>query len=295
MGFIDLIISAISVGFVYAMLALGVVIIFKATKVLNFAHGEWTAFGTYLVIDLKVNYGVPLLVAIPIVVAVGALMGVFIQRLMIAPLFGTRNFVFFAIIATISLGLFLRGMLMFIFGGEVMSLPEILPFKSIGVGGLQIPSNNALVIATATLVILTLALVFKYTRLGIALRAVAQDQHGAASLGINLQRSFAIAWAIGGSVVFLGGVCLSFIIPAGPYLPVTALKAFTVILLGGLESLPGAVVAGVLMGLVENIGGYYLDVTFNLGIKEYLLYFIAIFILIVRPYGLFGSKETIRV
>ena len=291
--FLSLLISGLVFGSIYALVALGFVLIYKATGIINFAQGEMVMFGAYLCIGLATNMGLPLLVAIPLAMVGSALLGLLLERVIMRPMIGQE--VVPIIIITIGIGFMIRAVIMFIWGVDTLPFPQLLSEEPITFVNVPIAPTYIWSIIVCAAILIVFSLMFKFTPTGIAMRATANDQQAAQSMGVSVKWVFAMAWAIGGVVAALGGVLLGNINGVNAYLSVIGLKVFPVVIVGGLDSIPGAILGGLIVGVAENLCGGYLDPIFGGGVKAVAPFVILLIILLVRPYGLFGSRQIERV
>lgn len=287
---LQLITTGIAIGGVYAVIAVGFVIIYKATKIFNFAQPELVLFGGYFAIFFVEFLPFPLAIVATLLVA--SLFGVVIERLLMRPLFGQP--LLSVIIVTLGLGYIIRGLLIGLWGGDTRTFPPYLPTGTVAIGDVQVPLVGTWAFLTA-LVMLTLLLVFfRYTRIGIAMRAVANDQLTASTVGVSLKKIFAYSWAIAAVVGAVGGIVLGNWLGVNIALASSGLKVIAAILLGGLDSIPGAILGGFLLGLMENVVGGWVDANLLYGFKDIVAYVLILLVLIVKPYGLFGTEHIER-
>jgi branched-chain amino acid transport system permease protein len=300
------------IGSLYALIALGFVLIYKASQVVNFAQGEFVMLGGYIAAVLLTGYDIPLMLALPLVLLVGAALGVLVERLMLRPLIGKPLIAI--VMATIGLAAILRG------GVATLWLPFYSPDNQRELPGISIfgfkPFDDTIVtildtpirrsdlwaVGLAILFIVAFTIFFRYTRTGIAMQAVADDQGAAQAQGISVRQVFAIAWAVAIMVAFVGGMLLG--VRQGvsvTNLSAIGLKVFPAVILGGLESLTGAIVGGILIGLLEQFTGAYLNPPLERsginagGLDGVMPFVVLIVVLMIRPYGLFGRPAIERV
>ncbi|MDD5711545.1 MAG: branched-chain amino acid ABC transporter permease [Smithellaceae bacterium] len=289
--FVQLLINGISVGFLYGLSAMGFVMIFKSSSVLNFAHGELLAMGAFLFLALVTWAQLPILPAFLITLAGCFVLGFVVERLFLRPLIGEP--LIFVIMLTVGLASMFKGILLLIFGGNLNTYPDFLPsFLGIQRGMINIPP-----VYTATLIIgltflAVFGLFFKYSSQGIYMRSVADNQKAALSLGVHVKLVFALSWAIAALVAGMSGIVLGIINGINVHdLSAIGLKVFPVVILGGLDSIGGAIIGGIIIGLLETFTGGYLSPS----LRDVVPYIVLVFILLVKPYGLFGLKEIERV
>jgi branched-chain amino acid transport system permease protein len=295
--FLQLLVQGVALGCVYALIALGFTVVLQA-GVINFAHGSFMLLGAYIVSWLAVDLKIPFVVALALGAAVIALLGVAFEQSVLRRM--ASRPVFTVIMITLGLDIILRIITSGIWGYDPRpSNGDPFGLEGFNVGDLRLNwSDIAIVITTLILLALIFAF-FKYTRYGIAMRAVATDHEAAAAIGISLPQIYAITWAIAGVVATLGGVFLA----ASPRtldttLGIVALRAFPAIILGGLGSTTGAVVGGLILGLLEVLVAGYQNTLFpwlGTGFNRVAAYVVLLIVLLVRPYGLFGQKEVERV
>jgi len=287
--FLNLTVYGLSEGAILALAALGFVLIYKATSVINFAQGEFLLIGGYTVYAAFVVFQVPLVLAALIGVVFAIIMGVLIERLVLRPLIGENAIS--VIMVTIGLAALLRAVVQLIFGTRPVSQPPLLPRTPVELFGASVPLSRILVIAVAAVVLTAFTVFFRRSRHGIAMRAVADDQQAALTMGISVRRIFALAWALAAVSALVGGVLLGDITAVSGNLATFGLLVFPVVILGGLDSVPGTIVGGIVIGLTaQYVSGYW-----DPGLAQIAPYLLLIAILMVRPYGLFGETRIERV
>jgi branched-chain amino acid transport system permease protein len=294
--FLQLLVAGIAVGALYALVALGFVIIYKATGVINFAQGALLLLGAYFALSFHETLNLPFLLAGLLAMAACAVVGVVIERLILSRMVGQP--VFAVIMITLGLTIFIEQVVTWRWGGQ-RNLADPWGLDTFTVGDVVIPVINVVRIGAAAVLLAAFFAFFRYSRLGVAMRATASDQEAALAQGISARRIFALSWAVAAAVAALAGVLLA---SGGrgldPSLGIVALVAFPAIILGGLDSPGGAVVGGAVMGVVETMTSGYSD-----RLPEFLghnfhrvtPYVVLVAILMVRPYGLFGTPEVRRV
>jgi len=289
--FLQLFINGLSLGFLYALSALGFVMIFKSSSVLNLAHGELMATGAFLFFTLFAWAKIPIVLAFALTLIGTFALGFVVERLFLRPMIGEN--LIEVIMMTLGIAIMFRGLLLFIFGGDIHAYPEFLPKNlSIQWQGIQIPAVNvaAFIIGIAFLIIF--GLFFKHSSQGIYMRSVADNQPAALSLGVHVRRIFALSWAIAFLVAGMSGIVLGIISGINVHeLSALGLKVFPVVILGGLDSIGGAIIGGLIIGLVETFTAGYISTS----LSEVVPYIVLVFILMVKPYGLFGLVEIERV
>ncbi len=292
--FLQLVINGLVVGSVYALVALGFVIIFKSTSVVNFAQGEFLLLGAYISMAVVGQYNMPFWVAVIITLLFSVVLGMLIERLILRPMIGEP--VISVIMVTLGLSSVLKAVVQGIWGTDTRPFPEIFPTTPIQIGPLPVSQGYIYSVVCVAILLLLFTLFFKYSRAGIAMRATAFSQQVAQSMGISVRRMFALAWAIAAVVSAIGGILLGGVrggVDAA--LAAIGLKVIPVVILGGLDSIIGAIVGGLIVGVLENLAGGYLDPIFGGGVKEVAPFVILVLILMVKPYGLFGKVHIDRV
>lgn len=292
--FLQLVVTGIVVGMIYALAALGFVLIYKASRVINFAQGYFVALGAFGTLAIAQTTHVPFVVAVLGSLAGSLLLGVLVERLLLRPMIGEP--VIAVIMVTIGLAAVLRGAILLFWGAGNFGFPQLLPEAPLSLGPLIVSPVHlgALVISLALLGVFVVF--FRGTTLGVAMRAVADDQQAAQSLGVSVRRIYAASWAISAMVAATAGVVVGSINGLNAdALSFIGLKVFPAVILGGLDSVPGAVVGGVTIGVLENLAGGYLDPLVGGGTKEVAPFAILVLALMLRPYGLFGTVEIERV
>jgi branched-chain amino acid transport system permease protein len=285
--------NGILIGLMYSLIALGFVLVYQATDAINFAQGEFVMIAGYAVVAAVGLYGFPLWLAVAAGLGAMIAFGFGLERVVLRPLIGRP--IVAVIMATIGLAAVLRGFGPLVWGAETRALPLPISEEPIVWGPLFIPPIQ-LVGAGVSLVFLGgFTWFFLRSRKGIAMRAVADNQQVAMAMGINVERYFALAWAMAGVVSALGGIIWGSLLGVDVHLALVGLKVFPVVILGGLDSIPGAIVGGLVVGLVENVAAGYLDPVVGGGTKDFAPYVLMILALMVRPYGIFGKAIIERV
>jgi branched-chain amino acid transport system permease protein len=294
LGFFFLLVSnGILIGLMYALIALGFVLVYKATDAVNFAQGEFVLLAGLLAAGALDVGGAPLWVAVTTGLVGMILFGFFLERVMLRRLIGRP--VIAVVMATIGLASILRGIGPATVGAGTRTIPLPIPDEPIVLGPLFIPPIQLLGGAVSLLFLSGFGWFFLKSRKGIAMRAIADSQQVAMAMGINVERYFGLAWAMTGVVSALGGIIWGNLLGVDINLSLVGLKVFPVVILGGLDSIPGAVIGGLIVGLVENITAGYVDPYVGGGTKDFAPYVLMILALMVRPYGIFGKKIIERI
>ncbi len=289
--FLQLVISGLAVGSLYALVALGFVLVYKATDVLNFAHGEAMLLGALVCYALVVS-GVPFLWAVVITCGVAMVMGLITERLVLRPMLGEPQFA--VVMVTIGLSIFLRSLAGIIFGHDNKVFPAPFSQGALNLEGLILSHAHLWAMAISGLMVILFFLFFKYSRLGLSMRGVANDQDTAMLMGISVKRVFALTWGISFAIASVAGVFLASVMVLNIGLSLVAIKAFPAVILGGLESIPGAIIGGLVIGVVETLAGGYLEQALP-GVTDVTSFVVLFLVLMIRPYGLFGKEELERV
>jgi branched-chain amino acid transport system permease protein len=292
--FLQLVINGVVTGSIYALVALGFVVIYKSTSILNFAQGEFLMLGAYVCLAIVVTHRVPLFVAFVLTLVFAALLGVLMERVILRPMIGEP--VISVIMLTLGLSSVLKAVVQGVWGTDIRPFPQIFPTAPVMVGPLPVSQGYLYSVASVALLLVLFSLFFNYSRAGIAMRATAFSQQVALSMGVSVKRIFALAWSIAAVVSAIGGVLLGSIRGSvDGALAFFGLKVIPVVILGGLDSVLGAIVGGLIMGVLENLSGGYLDPIFGGGVKEVAPFLFLVVILTVKPYGLFGKVKIERV
>jgi len=293
-GFFALLLSnGILIGLMYSLIALGFVLVYKATDAINFAQGEFVMIAGWGVAAAMALYGAPLWLAVA--AGLGGMIGFGfgLERVVLRPLIG-RSIVA-VIMATIGLAAVLRGLGPLLWGAETRALPLPIGDSPIVWGPLFIQPIQLVGAVVSLLFLAAFGWFFLKSRKGIAMRAVADNQQVAMAMGINVERYFGLAWAMAGIVSALGGIIWGSLLGVDVHLALVGLKVFPVVILGGLDSVPGAIVGGLIVGLVEAVAAGYVDPWVGGGTKDFAPYLLMIVALMVRPYGIFGKPTIERV
>jgi branched-chain amino acid transport system permease protein len=291
--FLNYLINGALIGLLYALIAMGFVVIYRASKVFNFAQGELVVFGGFLVWWMVMELGLPMWTGLPLAFAAAVAFGLLIERLFFSRLVGES--VFSMVMVTIGLLILIRGVILIAFGPQVRPFPIVFPLAPIMVGDLLIP-RSLLYGGLLTIVIgFGLSWFFNKTRAGLRMTAVAEDHQVAMSMGISVRRSVAFAWALGsvlstlGAIVYLSGKSLNLLTSE------IGMAALPVALLAGLESIGGLLLAGLLVGIVQGLAMAYLDPLVGGAVGSVLPFIIMLLVLLIRPTGMFGWKTIERV
>lgn len=291
--FIQLLVTGIVVGSIYGLVALGFVLIYRASDALNLANGEFVLIGAYICLTIMTIYEIPFVFAMLITLVFSAVLGIVVERLILRPLQNAP--VISVIMATIGLSSLLGGAVNMIWGTQPRSFPPIFPPDPIQVSGVIIAPVYLYSFIIVMVLLVIFSLFFKFSKMGIAMRAVADDQQAALSMGINVNTVYAMTWAIAAVVAAVGGVLLGNINGVSGSMATIGLTVLPVVILGGLDSILGAILGGFIIGIIQNLAGGYLDPLVGGGLKEVVPFIIIVIILMIKPYGLFGKGGIERV
>ena len=291
MQFIQLVISGIAQGCIYGLIALGFVLIYKATETVSFAQGELMMLGAFLGLAGMSMLGFPFWLAVLASILAMGLFGVLLERVVIRPILGQPAFSI--VMLTIGIGYVARGAITMIpgIGTETHTLP--VPYKDQvwNLGALVLSAEQVVVIIVTGVLCMGLFAMFRYTRLGIAMQAASQNQLAAYYMGIPVKRLNGLVWGLAAAVAAIAGLLLAPITFVHANMGFIGLKAFPAAVVGGFGSLPGAIVGGLVIGIVESLSGFYLPE----GFKDIAAYIVVLIMLMVKPNGLFGERLTKKV
>ncbi len=292
---LQLFISGLVLGSIYAAVALGFTIIYKATRVVNFAQGELLMVGAYVCFAFLVQMRVPFWAALMLTILFGLVLGTFIERLILRPMIGEP--IISIIMVTIGLSLVLRSLVVAIWGTDILVYdPKLFPQETIDIFGLPTSLEFVWCFVLSMFLLIVFSAFFKFSKAGVAMRATAFNQQVAQSMGISVKYIFALSWVISAVISGIGGILIGNINGINNSLYHFGLKVFPATILGGLDSILGAALGGLIVGVLENLSdglaSTYLGVS---GLKEVAPYIFLVVILMIKPYGLFGTKEIERV
>lgn len=294
--FFQIVVSGIVVGSIYALAALGLVLVYKSSRVANFAHGQIIAAGAFITYYLTVSLGVPIFFSFIASMIITFFLAMSVERIFLRRLIGEP--IISVIMVTIGLGSILDGLIYLTpFGSENFSFPNFLPQAPLSLGGVSISWTQLVGIIITFTLIGGLSWFFKKSTIGISMRAVSDDQFGSMSVGISVPKVFGLAWALAGLTAAAAGCIIGNITGLNfDTLHAFGIIVFPVIILGGLDSILGAVVAGIIIGLIQQFSSGYLDGNWGLsGTGEVMPYIILVVVLFFKPHGLFGIHEIERV
>lgn len=286
----QLLVSGIATGMLYALVALSMTVGYRATTIVNFGHGDMAMIGAYAGYVLSVTLGLPFALAFALAAALLFLVGFGTQRGLMQPI-GAGPHLSLAMMA-LAVGYALRGVARLFWGNDVLKLPRPYPQASFVLGSVVITMDDLVLTGVVLALLLGLVLLFQATPVGRVIQAVFQSERGAALVGINVPAFHAVMWGGGTALGAVAGTLLALIVPLSPDIGVwTLVRGFAAMTLGGFGSLPGAVVGGLLLGIMEKLLGFYVSTVF-IDITAYL---VTILVLLIRPKGLFGQHATLRI
>ena len=291
--FVALLVDGALAGALYALIALAFVVVYKASRMMNFALGEWTMLGSGLVAAAHHAIGLALAPAITVACAGMTAIALAFNRVVVRPLVGGP--LISLIMVTLGFGALLRGATAIALAGIPRGITLPVAGAPLELQGLFLPREKLVVAVIAVLTIGIVAALFRWSRTGLALRAIADDQQVAMAMGIDLPRHLALTWATAGVIAVVAGTLWTVVAGGGLGLVVIGLKVFPVVVIGGLDSIPGTIVAAVLVGVLESLAAGYLDPVAGSGFGSVAPYFALIAMLCARPYGLFGRRDVTRV
>ena len=286
MQLLQLLISGAAQGCIYGLIALGFVLIYKATETVSFAQGDLMMVGAFAALAAMTVLGLPFWLAVPAAIIAMGLFGVVLERAVVRPILGQPAFSI--VMLTIGVGYVLRGLITMIpnIGTDTQTLPVPYAGQVLRMGGLVVSAEQIVVIGVTGLLCLGLFAMFRYSKLGIAMQASSQNQLAAYYMGIPVKRLNGLVWGLAAAVAAIAGLLLAPITFVHANMGFIGLKAFPAAVVGGFTSLPGAIVGGLIIGIVEAFSGFYLPE----GFKDVAPYIVVLSMLVLKPNGLFGEK-----
>ncbi len=292
--FLQLVVSGVTLGMVYALVALGFVIILKCSNAFNIAQGHFVMIGGYLGYTFLVTFDLPIWASLLLAIATAVVMGLIIERFALRPLVGQPELA--VIMMTIALASVLEGIAVLIWGAQYKTYHDVLPTVSLKLGEISVPPESLIGLTVSVVAVVIFLLFFRYTKIGLAMRATAEDLKVVQSVGIRATTVYAISWVIACVVGVIGGMLLAAVSGVAIVLSQVGLKAFAVVLLGGIDSIGGAIVAGIIVGVLENVAAGYLDPLLpGGGLAQVFPFVVMLIVLVFRPYGLFGLARIERI
>jgi branched-chain amino acid transport system permease protein len=290
----QLMVNGIIIGTLYGVVAMCFVLIYKSTQIVNFAQGEFLLIGAWTCWWLLTSMKVPFWLGFPITLAFMAVFGILLQVLVLRPMIGEP--IISVIMVTIGLSIFFQAMMKWMFGVWTAPYPEVFASKSMNILGLNVQTPYIMSMLISLVIMAGFAWFFKFSRMGLAMRATAFNQQVAQSLGISVKTVFAAAWAISAVVSALAGVVVGMVNGVSQALSFFGIKVFPAVILGGLDSIIGAIVGGLIIGVLENLAEFVDSQYLNWGnLYTVAPFYALIVILMIKPYGLFGTKQIERI
>ena len=290
----QLIMNGIIVGALYGVVAMSFVLIYKASQVVNFAQGEFLLIGAWTCWWLLTSWQLPFIWGFLVTLAFMTVFGLVLQVVVLRPLIGEP--VISVIMVTIGLSIFFQALMKWIFGVFAQPFPPIFNTQQVNVLGLEVQTVYLMSLAISVVIMAGFAWFFKFSKYGLAMRATAFNQQVAQSLGISVRQVFAISWAISAVVSAVAGVVVGVVNGVSSALSFYGIKVFPAVILGGLDSIIGAVLGGIIVGVLENVAQFVDSEYLNFGnMFQIAPFYVLILILMIRPYGLFGTKDIERV
>ena len=290
----QLLLNGLIVGALYGVVAMSFVLIYKASQVVNFAQGEFLLVGAWVCWWFLTDWQLPFVLGFLFTLVFMTLFGIILQVVVLRPLIGEP--VISVIMATIGLGIFFQALMKWIFGVFAKPFPPVFSVDRVSVLGLEVQTAYLLSLGISLLIMAGFGWFFRYSRHGLAMRATAFDQQVAQSLGISVPRVFAMSWAISAVVSAVAGVTVGMVNGVSSALSFYGIKVFPAVILGGLDSILGAVLGGLIIGVLENLAQYVDSQWLNWGnMYQVAPFYALLLILLIKPYGLFGTKNIERV
>ncbi|GGB32602.1 branched-chain amino acid ABC transporter permease [Tistrella bauzanensis] len=292
--FVQLLVNGLIVGTLYGVVAMSFVLIYKASQIVNFAQGEFLLIGAWVCWWIMTDLELPFFWSFIFTLAFMMVFGILLQVIVLRPLIGEP--IISVIMVTIGLSIFFQAMMKWMFGVFVQPFPRIFETESINIAGLQVQTAYVMSLIISVIAMGLFAYFFKFSKIGLAMRATAFNQQVAQSLGVSVKQMFAISWAISAMVSALAGVVVGIVNGVSSGLSLFGFKVFPAVILGGLDSVIGAVVGGLIIGVLENLAEYVDGQYLHFG-NLYVVapFYVLIIILMIKPYGLFGTKNIERV
>jgi branched-chain amino acid transport system permease protein len=291
---VQLLVNGLIVGTLYGVVAMSFVLIYKATQVVNFAQGEFLLIGAWVCWWLLTKYQLPFYLGMPITLAFMLIFGVALQVIVLRPMIGEP--IISVIMVTIGLSTVFQAAMKWIFGTNLQPFPPVFTTQTVSILGLQIQTVYLMSLAVSLAMMAGMAWFFRSSKYGLAMRATAFNQQVAQSLGVPVKTVFAMAWAISAVVSAVAGVVVAVVNGVSAGLSAYGIKVFPAVILGGLDSIAGAVIGGVIIGLLENLAHFVDSQYLHWGnFYEIAPFYVLIIILMIKPYGLFGTKDIERI
>ncbi len=290
----QLVINGLIVGMLYGVVAMCFVLIYKSTQVVNFAQGEFLVLGGWICLWFVTDMQMPFVLAFLFTLVFMTLFGILIQMVILRPLIGEP--IISVIMVTIGLSIFLQSLMNWIFGNSAERFPPVFETESVSIFGLNVEMAYILSLVMSLIIMGGFYAFFRFSKYGLAMRATAFDQQVAQSLGISVKQVFAMAWAISAVVSGIAGIVIGLVNSVSSSLAIIGIKVFPAVILGGLDSIIGGVVGGIIIGVLENVAEFVDGQFLNWGnLYTIAPFYVLIVILMIKPYGLFGTKDIERI
>jgi len=289
---IQVLIAGITTGSIYALIAIGVVLIFKSSGVINFAQGSMVMVGAFITYALVVQFHIPILISLLLAFLISGVMGMIIERSVLRYLTGAS--LISIIMVTLGISYVMDGGALATWGSSNFTFPKLFPSFSIQLGGIRVSSIYLWSFLTSMVLLVIFLLFFKYSKMGLSMRAAADNQKVAVVLGISSKKVLSLTWIISSAVATAGGILLASVSALHVNLSYIGLIVFPVVILGGLDSIAGAAVGGLIVGVLEAISGVYIAPLLGGAFQQVAAFAFLLIILLIKPYGLFGTKEIER-
>ncbi|TCO80834.1 amino acid/amide ABC transporter membrane protein 1 (HAAT family) [Plasticicumulans lactativorans] len=291
---LQLVVNGLIVGTLYGVVAMCFVLIYKSTQIVNFAQGEFLLIGAWVCWWFMTEYRLPLWAGLPLTFAFMAIFGVLLQIVVLRPMIGQP--IISVIMVTIGLSMVFQALMGWIFGVFAKPFPPVFEHAAVNVLGLQVQSAYLMSLLISVVIMAGFYWFFKHSRIGLAMRATAYDQQAAQSLGVSVKQVFAMAWAISAVVSALAGVVVGMVNGVSSALSFFGIKVFPAVILGGLDSIVGAIVGGLVIGVLENVAEYFDSQWLHIGnLYTVAPFYALVIILMIKPYGLFGTRNIERI
>ncbi|ASM50991.1 MULTISPECIES: branched-chain amino acid ABC transporter permease [Pseudoalteromonas] len=291
---IQLIINGLIVGLLYGVVGMCFVLVYKSTQIVNFAQGEFLLVGAWVCWSVLIYLELPFIVGFLLTMAFMAAFGILIQMIVLRPMIGEP--IISVIMVTIGLSIFFQALMKWIFGVSAQSYPQVFDAQSIQIFGLNIESAYLMSTVIALIIMVAFYLFFKHSKYGLAMRATAFNQQIAQSLGISVKQVFAMSWGIAATVSATAGIVIGMVNGVSSSLSMMGIKVFPAVILGGLDSIVGAIVGGLTIGVLENLAEFFDSQYLHVGnMYDIAPFYVLLIILWFKPYGLFGTKDIERI
>ncbi|OLQ89712.1 ABC transporter permease [Vibrio ponticus] len=291
---LQLVINGVIVGMLYGVVAMCFVLIYKSTQVVNFAQGEFLLIGAWVCWAALVHLQLPFVLGFLLTLAFMTIFGIAVQTIVLRPLIGEP--IISVIMVTIGLSMFFQALMKWIFGVSAVSYPQVFETNVVNIGGLNVEFAYILSLIFSVIIMGAFYWFFKFSKMGLAMRATAFNQQVAQSLGISIKKVFAISWAISAMVSATAGIVIGIVNGVSDALSIIGIKVFPAVILGGLDSVVGAIVGGITIGLLENLAEFVDSQYLQVGnLYNIAPFYVLLIILAFKPYGLFGTKDIERI